>query len=210
MLSYRTRIFYLLILILFSLSIFAYLLDSWQVINLEEYLPGLSKQAPLVSDAKLIPSDIDWARLEKEQKNLDERKLKIEEENTQLNIEKEKLNKREEVLAKKLEGLVAQQELFEQSKQEYYKQDQNIKDLANRIQFMPPEDAVEIIANWSNSNLVRVLLQMDKNAKASGKKSIVSYLLTLLPRERAGLIMTMMLDSNFLKESIENTDKPPQ
>ncbi len=206
MFSYRTRIIYLLLLIFFSLGVFFYLLDSWQIINLEEYIPGLSQTAPLVSEHLSKPSEIDWSRLEKEKKRLEEQELKIEEESKQLSMEKEKLAQREESLNKKLEGLNAEKELFEQNKKNISNQEQNIRDMANRMQSMPPKDAVEIVANWSNSDLVKVLLEMERNAKSSGKKSVVSYLLTLFPRERAALLMSLMLDARALNEVEKNED----
>ena len=198
--SDKAKIVYLGLLIVFCLGVFFYLLDSWQIINLENYLPGLSEEAPLAAEDQDAPSELEWRRLEKEQKRLEAQRLELEEELSQLRETKEALEERELKLEKKLEGFDKEKEAFTEAQATYKDRQKNIRDMAARLQAMPPQDAVEIISNWSNSDLLPVLLQMERNAQLEGNQSIVPYLLTLMPRERSALLMSLMIDEKAQKE----------
>ena len=71
-----------------------------------------------------------------------------------------------------------------------------IANMANRLTSMPPQAAVSIAAGWSNSDLVAVFRQMEEEARIAGRASIVPYLLTLMPAERAATITTLMMDAD--------------
>ena len=163
--SDKAKIAYLSLLIIFCLGIFLYLLDSWQIINLENYLPGLSEEAPLVTEDQDAPSELEWRRLEKEQKRIEEKRLELEEELSQLRNTKEALLEKEDRLEKKLESFEKEKEAFAESQESYKDRQKNITDMAARLQAMPPQDVVEIISNWSNSDLLPVFLQMERNAQ---------------------------------------------
>ncbi len=192
--SNKIKILYLSLVILFSLGVFLYLLDSWYIINLENYLFGLSEEAPLASQEKDIPSVLEWNRLEKEQRVLADRQLVLAQELSKLEEEKEKLASKEEILQKKIEGLSQEREAFGEAKKEYENYRKNIQAMAERLQAMLPQEAVAIVSNWNNTDLVAVLLQMERNAQQAGDQSIVPYFLTLMPRERSSLLMTLMMD----------------
>ena len=200
MISDKAKIAYLGLLICFCLGIFLYLLDSWQIINLENYLPGLSDRSPLVAEEQEAPSELEWRRLEKEQKRLEEERLDLEEKLSQLRQEKEVLLNKERGMEKKLESFEKEKQAFLEAQDEYKDRQKNIRDMASRLQAMPPQDAVEIIANWSNSELLPILLQMERNAELEGNQSIVPYLLTLMPRERSALVMSLMIDERARKK----------
>ena len=179
------------------------MLDSWQIINLGNYLPGLSEKAPLVTEEQDSPSELEWRRLEKEQRRLEAERLELEEELNQLREAKETLSEKELRLEKKLESFDKEKEAFAQSQEAYKNRQKNIRDMATRLQAMPPEDSVAIISNWSNSDLLPVLLQMERNAQLEGNQSIVPYLLTLMPRERSALLMSLMIDERARKTEEE-------
>ena len=200
MISEKAKIAYLGLLILFCFGIFVYLLDSWQIINLENYLPALSEEAHLLAEEEDAPSELEWRRLEKEQKRLEEERLDLEEELSQLRKEKEKISEKETELEEKLESFDKEKQAFLETQDAYKDRQKNIRDMATRLQAMPPQDAVEIIANWSNAELLPVLLQMERNAELEGNQSIVPYLLTLMPRERSALVMSLMIDERARKD----------
>jgi len=74
-----------------------------------------------------------------------------------------------------------------------------IRNMANRLGSMPPDNAVAIVAGWSNSDLVDVFKQMEKNAADAGQTSIVPFLITKLPGARAQVITNIMMDSEATK-----------
>ena len=100
-----------------------------------------------------------------------------------------KIKEQEIGLEKKIESFQLEKDAFADSKKEYQNRKKNINDMARRLEAMPPQDSVEIITNWSNSDVLPVFLQMERNAQLEGADSIVPYLLTLLPRERSALLM---------------------
>ncbi len=202
--SDKSLIVYFSLIILFCLGIFLYLLDSWQLIKLGEFLPGLSQDAPLVTDEQNPPDELEWLRLEKEQKRLEEQQIKLAEEKNILEEEKSKIKEREIGLEKKIESFQLEKDAFADSKKEYQNRKKNINDMARRLEAMPPQDAVEIITNWNNSDVLPVFLQMERNAQLEGGDSIVPYLLTLLPRERSALLMNLMLDERAQEEDDKN------
>ena len=57
---------------------------------------------------------------------------------------------------------------------------------------MPPNDSVKIMVNWEEPLIIDVLRQMDADAEAAGRVSITSYLITLMPKEKASRIMYLM------------------
>ncbi len=185
---------YLLLVILFSAGVFFYLLDSWKITNLEKYLPSLEESSPLVAEDYDAPTELEWDRLRKEQARNEELELQLNEEMLRLQKQGQELKEREETLEKEIESLEqAKRELEEQRKSNLQRQ-KLVGAAARRLRAMPPQEAVAIVANWSNSDLVDVLREMERNSEAEGRQSIVPYLLTLIPKERASLIMSLMLD----------------
>ena len=57
---------------------------------------------------------------------------------------------------------------------------------------MPPDESVKIMVNWEDPLIIDVLRQMDSDAEAAGRTSITSYLITLMPKEKASRIMYLM------------------
>ncbi len=192
--SDKIKIFYLSFVILTSMGIFLYLLDSWNIIQLEKYIPFLSKEAPLAKGRTDTPSELEWEELKKQKRLAEEKKIFLQEELTALEEEKENLQEKEDLLEKNMENLNQEKEAFQKSKSAYLNRMKMVHDMAERLRSMPPQEVVEIVDSWSNSDLVEVFLEMDQNATREGHQSIVPFLLTLLPRERAALLTTLMMD----------------
>jgi flagellar protein FlbB len=57
---------------------------------------------------------------------------------------------------------------------------------------MPPDESVKIMINWEDPLIIDVLRQMDRDAEELGRQSITSYLITLMPKEKASRIMYLM------------------
>ena len=201
--SNKVKIFYLLIVIFFCLGSFLYLLYSWGILNLADYIPGLNKEAPLVAQDHDAPDDLEWERLKKEQERISEQRLNLEKEFNELHKEKENLGSREEALQQKIDSLEKERNTFIEAQNSRKDYKQNIRDMASRLQSMPPQEVVDIVANWSNSDLLTVFLQMERNANEQGNQSIVPYLLTLMPRARAALLMSLMIDEKIEEPSDE-------
>ncbi len=192
--SDKVKIAYLTLVILFSIGVFFYLLDTWGIIRLQEYLPFISEEAPIVAIDDDSPTELELERLAKEQDRLEEEKLKLQETAATLEMEKQELQQKLQELEDQKKGLTEEKTRLEQVRQEQINRDKMIMDMAGRIGAMPPDDAVAIVAGWSNSDLVDVFIQMEKNAEEEGQQSIVPFLITKLPRDRAAIITSLMMD----------------
>ncbi len=213
-LSDKFKIGYLSIVILFALSVLVYLLDTWGVINLEEYVPLLSEEAPVVPESTDDPTLLEWERLEKEEARIEEERLKLEEERLKLKEMLADIEAKEGELAGRESSLTEARTQFTEEQQAQFKRNEMIADMATRMTNMPPQDAVAIMAGFSNTDLVDVLLQMEENAVQAGQQSIVPFLMTLLPRDRAALVGTLMMDEQArrLPETggFADEDLPPE
>ncbi len=192
--SDKVKIVYLSLVILFASGVFVYLLDTWGIIRLEEYIPYLSSEPPRVPDDQDSPTELALERLKKEQEKLEEEKQKLQEMKADLEIKNEEFQKKMAELDEKQKGITDEKVQLESRRKSESTRQLKIDQMSRRLNDMPPDDAVAIVAGWSNSDLVDVFLQMEKNAENEGRPSIVPYLLTKLPRERAAIVTTLMMD----------------
>ena len=58
--------------------------------------------------------------------------------------------------------------------------------MAVKIGSMPPDDAVKIILEWPDYDIIDVLRQMDKTAQQNDQASIVAFLITLIDKAEPG------------------------
>ena len=191
----KVKISYLLLVIFFCMGIFFYLLDSWQIINLEDYVPWLSEEVPLVAEDVDAPSELEWESLRKKEKLLKEQQLQLQEQTKRFEEQKQNLQNGREELQAKIDSLEKEKAAFHKRQERYDDYQTRLSQMATRLKAMPPEDVASIISSWSNSDLKEVLLQMERDAEANNELSIVPYLLTLMPRERAALLMALMLET---------------
>lgn len=191
--SDRSKIIYLLILIVFLAGLGVFWLDYINLINISKYTRVFQGEPELVVDAAGDePSLVEKEEFEKEKdklleriEELDQREALIAEREKELESEKDKLDQVRsglELEKKKLED--------ERKKDSGYRK--NVQVLANKMANMPPEESVKIMINWDDPLIIDVLRQMDSDAAAAGKMSITSYLITLFPKEKASRIMYLM------------------
>jgi predicted nuclease with TOPRIM domain len=189
----RTKIIYLVILILFIAGFGLFWLDYIGMVNLNRHINVFRSDPELVVDAvDDEPSLMAREEFEKEKQQLaeriedmDRREAMIVQKEKSLDVEKEKLDEMRRCLdleKKKLSD--------DNSRYSGYKD--NVKKLAGKIVSMPPDESVKIMVNWEDPLIIDVLRQMDADAEDAGKVSITSYLITLFPKEKASRIMYLM------------------
>lgn len=193
-LSEKIKIAYLTLVIFFSLGVFAYLLDTWHIISLKEMIPFLKSEPPVVSETDDDPFRVKEGELQKEEERLKELEIQLREKESRLGEDSSAVQKQLEEIELMRKGLADERKRLEAEKQAAFERKKTVKEMATRILNMPPDDAVAILANWKNSDVVDVFLQMEKDAEQEGRQSIVPYLMTKIPRERAGVITTLMMD----------------
>lgn len=192
--SEKAKVLYLIILIVFIVIVGVFWLDYIGLLNINKVIRSYTKSEPasVLDAADDEPSLIEREEFEK-QKNkvrerieeLDKREAKIEQTEKELDKEKEKL---QEVR----KGLELEKVKIENEKKMYSGYKKNVVDLAKKITSIRPEEAKEIILNWEDTLIIDVLRQIDADAAEAGKMSITSYLISLMPRDRASRIMYLM------------------
>ena len=192
--SNKSKIMFLVILIIFLCGISLFWFDSIGLLNFGSKVRSVVDSEELSLDASGDqPSLIEKEEFEKEKvklleriEELDKREALLIEREKELNDEKDKLEQ-----IKKGQELARKEFEAEVKKHSDYKK--SVVELANKMANMPPQESVKIIANWEETLIIDVLRQMDANSAAEGKMSITPYMLTLSPlKEKASRIMYLM------------------
>ncbi|MCG6151888.1 periplasmic-type flagellar collar protein FlbB [Leptospira bandrabouensis] len=209
-----TRSFFLIVLIFFLIAIGFFVFDYFQVINAEDYLPFLKKQAGLVNQDLLSPTELEKLEMEKakerliaDREELEQMKRELEEKSSSLNADKERLEELKEGIQRK------EKEMADKLKKDNARAEK-VKVLANKVANMPPESARDMLINWPDYDIIEVFEQMDRDAEEEGRQTITTYLLTLFPAERRSVISNKWLDAgaknvpNYGKSIDEDNDEP--
>ncbi|MCW7493928.1 flagellar protein FlbB [Leptospira sp. 2 VSF19] len=209
-----TRSFFLIVLIFFLIAIGFFVFDYFQVINAEDYLPFLKKQAGLVNQDLLSPTELEKLEMEKakerliaDREELEQMKRELEEKTSSLHADKERLEELKEGIQRK------EKEMADKLKKDNARAEK-VKVLANKVANMPPESARDMLINWPDYDIIEVFEQMDKDAEEEGRQTITTYLLTLFPAERRSVISNKWLDAgaknvpNYGKSIDEDNDEP--
>lgn len=209
-----TRSFFLIVLIFFLIAIGFFVFDYFQVINAEDYLPFLKKQAGLVNQDLLSPTELEKLEMEKakerliaDREELEQMKRELEEKSSSLHADKERLEELKEGIQRK------EKEMADKLKKDNARAEK-VKVLANKVANMPPESARDMLINWPDYDIIEVFEQMDKDAEEEGRQTITTYLLTLFPAERRSVISNKWLDAgsknvpNYGKSIDEENDEP--
>ncbi|MCB1192356.1 MAG: flagellar protein FlbB [Leptospiraceae bacterium] len=191
----RTRVIYLIILILFLLVIGFFVLDHYQLIEADEIFPILAKKPATVEWDKESPTEVEKLEFQKAKERLLEDINEIEKAKRQLAMEKEKIKNENEMLDQLKQGIDLKEKELKEKELEEKNRQARIKVMAEKISGMPPNKAVEMLQNWPDEDIIQVFIQMDKNAEAEGTQTITTYLLTLFPPERRASITNKWMDS---------------
>ena len=172
-----------------------YFLDYMRVINVLSIANQITKKdisAPLrVEDTLLLEKEElnkKWELLTIKEIELSNQDLVILASNLSLVTEKTKLQDERE-------AFLNEQVLVDLEKQEQNTYDIKITDVATQISGMPPQTAAELLNLQDDLQVVDVFKKMEEIAVAAGQASTVPFLLTLLEREKAARIQTLMLVS---------------
>ncbi|MFW5862655.1 MAG: periplasmic-type flagellar collar protein FlbB [Spirochaetota bacterium] len=192
--SDTTKMIYLIILIVFIVVVGVFWLDYIGMINIGKTVSRYyTREAPSVVDAMDDePSLIEREEFEKEKNRLQERIEDLDTREAKI-VEAEKEIQEESSKLKEIkQGLELEKKNIEMEKKRYSGYKKNVQDLAGKIQSMPPDEAVSIMVQWEDPLIIDVLRQIDQDAAEAGTSSISSYLISLMPREKAGRIMYLM------------------
>jgi len=191
--SEKMKIIYLIIMIFFITASGIMWLDYIGLIDLAARMSSFKGKPELVINAAGDePSLVEREKLKKAQQALSGREEELNKREAVLKEKENELITEQEKLAEQKKGLDLEQKKFAEKKNEHAGYEKNIKVLADKIANMPPEESVKIMTGWDDPIIIDVLRQMDVDANTAGSSSITSYLITLMPKERASRIMSLM------------------
>lgn len=191
--SDRARIIYLVILIIFIAVFGLFWLDYIGMVDMGPYLSRFRSEPESVLTAPGDePSLVEREEFEKQRARLQERIEDIDRREAMLTEKEKNLSGEDEKLRDMKHGLDIEKKKFQSEKTRHSGYIKNIKDLATKIISMPPEESVKIMEKWEDVLVIDVLRQIDEDAREQGKMSMSSYLITLLPKDKASRVMYLM------------------
>lgn len=201
----RARIIYLVLLILFLLTIGFFILDYYALIDGDEIFPALAKKPTPVNWDKESPTEVEKLEIKKAREKLDEDIEEIERVRKSLEEEKQKLESEKETVNGIRDGIRKKEQEMKLLEEEKEQREKKIKVLADKIANMKPEKAIDILENWPDQDIIDVFKQMDKDAEEEGRATITNYLLTKFDKKRGATISNKWLDHNADRVPQENS-----
>lgn len=206
MITDKARAFYLVLLIMFLVVIGFFLLDYYQLIEADEIFPILKKKPSLVIWDKESPTEVEKLEVQKANEKAQLEMEQVDKEKGTLKSEQEKLEAEYEKLEQLRMSIHKREKELEDKEKERNSRERAIKILAEKIANMPPDNAVEMLTNWPDQDIIDVFKQMDKSAEQEGTQTITTYLLTLFKPDRRSIISNKWLDSETHKITPNLTD----
>jgi flagellar protein FlbB len=191
--SDRAKVLYLIILLVFIIGVFMAWLDHVGIINISRMFGAYRAESESVLTAKddepslVAREEFEQQRLKLQERieDLDRREAKIVEAEKSLEAEREKMTE----MGK---GIELEKKKLDIEKNKYKGYQKNVKALASKVESIEPQKAVGIMVKWEDTLIIDVLRQIDTNAEEAGKMSISSYLISLMPENKASRIMYLM------------------
>jgi len=191
----KARAFYLLLLIFFLVAIGFFVFDYYKLINADEILPFLAKKPATVNWDEESPTEVEKLEIEKAKERIVEEMAEIEKIRAELQAQKEKLESDAQNLEEVRKGIKEKERQMEVRRKEEENRQNKLKVLANKVGNMRPMDAIGLLENWPDQDIIDVFKQMDKDAEEEGKPTITNYLLSLFEAKRRSVIANKWLDS---------------
>ncbi|MBP7901961.1 MAG: hypothetical protein KA015_03990, partial [Spirochaetes bacterium] len=191
--SDKSKIIFLFLIIVFLLGVGVLWLDYMGLINLTKTASMFNKdEASVLYADDDEPSLMKLEELEKNKEQLKERTEDLDRREALLLEQEKSSNTDKEKIQEMRAGIELERKKLENEKNKYSGYKKNIVDLAQKIESMPPKDAVAIMINWDDPLIIDVLRQIDQNALDAGAASVTSYLISLMPKEKASRVMYLM------------------
>ena len=191
--SERSKVLYLMLLILFLSAIGFFWLDYIGLVDMSKYTRNFRGEPGLSAEARYDePSLIQREEFRKEQERLLERIEELDKREALLVEKEEEIIAERNRVAEIQRGLELERRKLEEDKNRHSGYRKNVEVLANKMANMPPQESVSIMEKWEDPLIIDVLRQMDENSELEGRASITPFLLTLFPKEKASRILYLM------------------
>ncbi|MCR4421154.1 MAG: hypothetical protein GYA61_05220 [Spirochaetales bacterium] len=191
-------VMFLLILLIIVLFAVVYWFNYLGLVNLPRAYSKIVSRIPAISYGKDIT---DPFLLEKE--FYDKLKISYESQFTQLKqfeeqlkLKEEQTNEKEKAISELEASLKEKEENIYRKLKEYDDYKENIKKEAIQFINMPPAEAVKILNNMDILKVVDILRAMDEYFASIGETSLVPYLVSLMPPDRAAKLSEYKIEGS--------------
>lgn len=157
-------------------------------------LMGREPQTELTAaQTRPLSSDLDQDRLKKQKESLDLLKEELDKRESDLSAAEKQNAQVAAELAEREKSQEEREKTFNQTVKKYDDKNINVEQIANNLNGMRPETAVNILVAMDDQTVIDVLRKVEEIARNSGSSSMGSYWLSLMPSERAAEIQRKML-----------------
>ncbi len=157
-------------------------------------LMGREPQTELTAvQTRPLSSDLDQDRLKKQKESLDLLKEELDKRESDLSAAEKQNAQVVAELAEREKSQEEREKTFNQTVKKYDDKNINVEQIANNLNGMRPEAAVNILVAMDDQTVIDVLRKVEEIARNSGSSSMGSYWLSLMPSERAAEIQRKML-----------------
>ncbi|MGL4367175.1 MAG: periplasmic-type flagellar collar protein FlbB [Brevinemataceae bacterium] len=190
------RVFLLLLVNIFIAGLGLYVFDFMQIIDYRTVLDNMQIQ-PLKQPVKIEDKNL----LEREELNKKWELLAIKEadvsnQNNSIESNLVAIKTDQNALLEAKESFANEQALEVLKKEEQNSYNIKITEVARQISGMPPQDAAALLNLQDDQQVADILKKLEETAVLNNQGSIVPYLLTLMEREKAARIQSLMLSTD--------------
>lgn len=186
----------IVILVLFGLLWFDYIgiIHAKKTFAPVFRLVGLEPQTSqsISSTKELVEIDLDNERSAKRLESLDLRTEELAKREADVKLLEDTNVQIAQELEDKEKTQAEREKTFNNLKKKYDDRSINIDQIVANLNGMPPKNAVSIMTEMDDQDVIDVLRRADEIAAASGEASTVAYWLSLMPKERAAQINRKM------------------
>ena len=190
------KIFFLIILIVVLILGGLLWVDFLGLINAREALSPAIRLVRLdAPEAVEQPDDLyllDRERLGKLEEALEIRNAELNGREEAIALREAELEELGSQLEEKQKSIDEKEKSLNEALKTYDNKRANLEQNAKYLEGMPPENAVSIMLEMNDTELVDLLRTSERLAKENGKPSLVAFWLSLMPAERAAALQSKM------------------
>ena len=154
-------------------------------------LLGIKNDTALSSQA-LATADIDEDRYLRRMEALELKAAELDKREAGLKAQEEEILQRLQALDEREAAFEEKEKTFNETVNRYDNERVNLRQNAQYLTGMPPQNAVDILLNMDDQDVIDTLRMVEEIAQEEGSTSIVSYWMSLMPSDRAAVLQRKM------------------
>lgn len=150
------------------------------------------KNDTALSSQVLATADIDEDRYLRRMEALELKSAELDKREAGLKTQEEEVLQRLQALDEREAAFEEKEKTFNEMVNRYDNERVNLRQNAQYLTGMPPQNAVDILLNMDDQDVIDTLRMVEEIAREEGSTSIVSYWMSLMPSERAAVLQRKM------------------